>query len=247
VAKHIAVAGKGGTGKTTVASFVVRYLVEERKGSILAVDADPNSNLNEALGVEVAHTISSVLVDIKKNKVPAGMSKEIYMDMMLHKALIETEAFDLLVMGGPQGPGCYCYPNELLKRKMEVMDKNYDYVVIDNEAGMEHISRQTIENVDVMLVISDPTAKGVRSAVRIYELAKSLNIKIGKAYLVITKTDDPEPLKEEFKKSGLEFLGVIPYDPLVAEYDLQGKPLIQLPEESVAWSAARKLFEEIQL
>ncbi len=247
MAKHIAVAGKGGTGKTTVASFVVRYLVEERKGSILAVDADPNSNLNEALGVEVAHTISSVLVDIKKNKVPAGMSKEIYMDMMLHKALIETEAFDLLVMGGPQGPGCYCYPNELLKRKMEVMDKNYDYVVIDNEAGMEHISRQTIENVDVMLVISDPTAKGVRSAVRIYELAKSLNIKIGKAYLVITKTDDPEPLKEEFKKSGLEFLGVIPYDPLVAEYDLQGKPLIQLPEESVAWSAARKLFEEIQL
>jgi len=247
VAKHIAIAGKGGTGKTTVASFVVRYLVEAGKGSILAVDADPNSNLNEALGVKVDNTISSVLVDIKKNKVPTGMSKDIYMEMMLHKALVETEKFDLLVMGGPQGPGCYCYPNELLKREMEVMDKNYDYMVIDNEAGMEHISRQTIENVDVMLVISDPTAKGVRSAARIFDLAKSLNIKVGKAYLIVTKTDDPEPLKEEIKATGLEFLGVIPYDSLVAEYDLQGKPLIQLPEESVAWSAARKLFEKLPL
>lgn len=247
MAKHLAVAGKGGTGKTTIASFLIRYLVENRKGSILAVDADFNSTLNEALGLKIEKTISSILVDVKKNRVPTGMSKDMYIELMLHQAMIETNDYDLLVMGGPQGPGCYCFPTEILKRHLDNLDKNYDYMVIDNEAGMEHISRQTIENADIMLVVSDATAKGVRTAGRIYELAKSLNIRIGEAYLIITRIDDPTPLQSSIEITGLKLLGVIPFDPLVAEFDLAGKPLLELPGDSLAVSAALEMFGSIPL
>lgn len=245
--KHIAVAGKGGTGKTTTAALLIRYLIENKKGSILAVDADPNSNLNEALGVKVENTISNILVDVKKNNVPTGMTKQTYLELKLHQSLTETQHFDLLVMGGPPGPGCYCFPTELLKKHMEVLDNNYDYMVIDNEAGMEHISRQTIEDVDILLLISDPTAKGVRTVGKIYELAKSLKIEIGKAYIIVTKTSDVSELMDEIKATGLELLGVIPNDPLVAEYDLKGKPLMELPEDSPAVKASRELFEKLNL
>jgi CO dehydrogenase maturation factor len=246
MSKHIAVAGKGGTGKTTLASMLVRYLVETGKGSVLAVDADFNSTLNEALGLEVSDTIANVLADIKKNKVPTGMTKDVFIELKLHQALIETRDYDLLVMGGPQGPGCYCFPSEILKRNLESLDKNYDYMVIDNEAGMEHISRETIENVDILLVISDATAKGVRTAGRIYELAKRLQIRIGAAYLIVTRIADPEPLRSDIEATGLELLGVIPDDPLVTEYDLQGKPLMGLPADSPAVSASMKLFDKLR-
>lgn len=246
MSKHIAVAGKGGTGKTTLASMLVRYLVETGKGSVLAVDADFNSTLNEALGLEVSDTIANVLADIKKNKVPTGMTKDVFIELKLHQALIETRDYDLLVMGGPQGPGCYCFPSEILKRNLESLDKNYDYMVIDNEAGMEHISRETIENVDILLVISDATAKGVRTAGRIYELAKRLQIRIGAAYLLVTRIADPEPLRSDIEATGLELLGVIPDDPLVTEYDLQGKPLMGLPADSPAVSASMKLFDKLR-
>ena len=246
MSKHIAVTGKGGTGKTTLASMLVRYLVETGKGSVLAVDADFNSTLNEALGLEVSDTIANVLADIKKNKVPTGMTKDVFIELKLHQALIETRDYDLLVMGGPQGPGCYCFPSEILKRNLESLDKNYDYMVIDNEAGMEHISRETIENVDILLVISDATAKGVRTAGRIYELAKRLQIRIGAAYLLVTRIADPEPLRSDIEATGLELLGVIPDDPLVTEYDLQGKPLMDLPADSPAVSASMKLFDKLR-
>ncbi|MDH7576344.1 MAG: AAA family ATPase [Bacillota bacterium] len=247
MAKHIALAGKGGTGKTTIASLVVRYLIENKKGAVLAVDADPNSNLNEALGVEVKNSISNILVDIKKSNVPTGMTKDVYLELKLHQALTETKYFDLLVMGGPQGPGCYCYPTELLKRHIDVLDKNYAYMVIDNEAGMEHISRETIENIDIMLVISDATAKGVRTAGRIYELAKSLKIQISDAYLIVTKIEDSSSLQREIEQTGLKFLGAVPFDPLVAEYDLKGKPIMELPEDSPAVRATREMFEKLSL
>ncbi len=172
VSKHIAIAGKGGTGKTTLAAMLIRYLVEAGKGSILAVDADFNSTLNDALGLKVEATIANILADAKQNKVPTGMTKDVFIELKLHQALIETRDYDLLVMGGPQGPGCYCFPSEILKRGLETLDQNYDYMVIDNEAGMEHISRKTIEKIDILLVISDATAKGVRTAGRIYGLAQ---------------------------------------------------------------------------
>ncbi|AFV11722.1 carbon monoxide dehydrogenase nickel-insertion accessory protein AcsF [Thermacetogenium phaeum DSM 12270] len=247
MAKHLAMAGKGGTGKTTIASLLIRYLIEQKKGSILAVDADPNSNLNEALGFEVPNTISTILADIKKNNVPTGMTKETYLQLKLHQALVETKDVDLLVMGGPQGPGCYCFPTDLLKRHLAVLDKNYDYMVIDNEAGMEHISRQTIQDVDIMFVVSDATAKGVRTAGRIYELAKSLNIKIGEAYLIITKISDPEPLQSEIDATALNLLGIVPNDPMVVEFDLEGKPMMDLPASCPAVQATREMFGKLSL
>ncbi len=245
--KHIAVAGKGGTGKTTTAALLIRYLIENKKGSILAVDADPNSNLNEALGVKIENSISNILVDVKKNNVPTGMTKQTYLELKLHQSLTETKYYDLLVMGGPQGPGCYCFPTELLKKHIDILDKNYDYMVIDNEAGMEHISRETIENVDILLLISDPTAKGVRTVGRIYELARSLKINIGEAYIIITKTEDASDLQNEIDATGLKLLGVVPNDPLVAEYDLKGKPLMELPEDSPVIRATREIFRKLKL
>jgi CO dehydrogenase maturation factor len=246
MSKHIAVAGKGGTGKTTLASMLIRYLAEAKKGSVLAVDADFNSTLNEALGLEVAATIAKILADVKQNKIPTGMTKDVFIELQLHQALIETEDYDLLVMGGPQGPGCYCFPSEILKRHLDSLDKNYDYMVIDNEAGMEHISRELIENVDILLVISDATAKGVRTAGRIYDLSRRLQIRIGAAYLIVTRIADPEPLRSDIEATGLELLGAIPDDPLVAEYDLLGKPLMDLPADSPAVSASMKLFDKLR-
>jgi CO dehydrogenase maturation factor len=246
VSKHIAIAGKGGTGKTTLAAMLIRYLVEAGKGSILAVDADFNSTLNDALGLQVEATIANILADAKQNKVPTGMTKDVFIELKLHQALIETRDYDLLVMGGPQGPGCYCFPSEILKRGLETLDQNYDYMVIDNEAGMEHISRKTIEKIDTLLVISDATAKGVRTAGRIFGLAQRLQIRIGAAYLIVTRIDDPAPLEKEIAATGLKLLGAIPDDPLVTEYDLQGKPLLDLPADSPAVSASSNLFEKLR-
>lgn len=247
MAKHIAMAGKGGTGKTTVAALLIKYIVEQKKGATLAVDADPNSNLNEALGYEVPNTISSILADIKKSNIPKGMTKETYLQFELHRALIETDYVDLLVMGGPQGPGCYCFPNDILKRHLSNIDSSYRYLVADNEAGLEHISRQTIEDVDIMLVISDPTAKGVRTAGRIYQLARSMNINIADAYLIITKIFDPAPLQKEIEATGLKLLGVVPKDPLIMEHDLKGISMMELPDDSSAVQATRDMFSKLPL
>jgi len=247
MAKHIAMAGKGGTGKTTMAALLIKYLVEQKKGAVLAVDADPNANLNEALGYEISNTISSILVDIKKGDVPTGMPKETYLQFELHRALIETAYIDLLVMGGPQGPGCYCFPTDILKRHLTNLDRSYDYMVVDNEAGMEHISRKTIEDVDIMLVVSDATVKGVRTAGRIYELTRSLNIKAGDAYLIITKTSDPAPLQSEIEATGLRLLGAVPNDSMILDYDLKGKPMLELPADSPAVQATREMFGKLPL
>lgn len=246
MAKHIAMAGKGGTGKTTIAALLIKYLIEKKKGSILAVDGDPNANLNEALGLKVENTISKILADIKKGNVPTSMTKETYLQFELHRALVETDYVDLLVMGGPQGPGCYCFPNDILKRHLASMDRSYDYLVVDNEAGLEHISRKTIENVDIMLVISDPTAKGIRTAGRIYQLAKSLNINIGDAYLIVTKISDPAPLQKEINATGLQLLGVVPHDPKVVEHDLKGISMLDLPDDSAAVIATRDMFDKLK-
>jgi CO dehydrogenase maturation factor len=150
-------------------------------------------------------------------------------------------------MGGPQGPGCYCFPNDILKRHLSNIDSSYGYLVADNEAGLEHISRQTIEDVDIMLVISDPTAKGVRTAGRIYQLARSMNINIADAYLIITKISDPAPLQKEIEATGLKLLGVVPKDPLIMEHDLKGISMMELPDDSSAVQATRDMFSKLPL
>jgi CO dehydrogenase maturation factor len=243
---RIALAGKGGTGKTTVASLLIRYLIESRKGSILAVDADPNSTLNCALGVEIRKTISDIFNEARSIETTDNSVRGEYIKEKLpEEGLTRTENFDLLVVGLPQEEGCYCIPMSILKENMEKFHKDYDFMVIDDEAGMEYLSRQVIPQVEIMLVISDPTVKGVRTAGRIYELAESLNIYIGRAYLIVTKVSDPAPLKNEIEATGLELLGTVPLDDQLAEYDLHDRPLMELPLDSPAVQASYELFRKL--
>lgn len=251
MAKYVAVAGKGGVGKTTFTALLLRQMINNNHDiSILAVDADPNANLNEALGLEVTATISDLLEETKNPKaIPVGMPKDVFVEYRLQQTLVESQDIDLLVMGGPQGPGCYCYPNDLLRKYLENLGSNYDLIAIDTEAGLEHISRRTIPCVDTMFVISDSSARGIRSAGRVNELIKGLHSAVGEVYLVVTKTSDHslDTLSEEIEKTGLKLIGEIPLDSLVTELDLAGQPLYNLPDESKAVQAVQKILERTQI
>lgn len=247
---HIAVAGKGGTGKTTLAALIIRYLVERGKKPVLAVDADANANLNEALGLEVKETIASLLEQTRDPKaIPAGMTKDLFIEYRLNAALSESRDVDLLVMGGPEGPGCYCYPNDLLRKYIESLSKGYPYLVMDNEAGLEHLSRRVAQDVDILFVVSDATARGIRSAGRVHHLVRSLKTRVDRMYLVVTKTLDGalEALQEEIVNTGLELAGEIPLDPAVAEYDLRGRPLFELPATAPAVLAVQGIMDRVKV
>jgi len=248
---QIAVAGKGGTGKTSFTALLIRHLAKDTKKSILAVDADANANLNEALGLELPATISELIASTKDPKaVPAGMTQETYIEYKLQSSLVESDLVDMLVMGGPDGPGCYCFPNNLLRGYMEKLGKGYNYVVMDNEAGLEHISRRVTQDIDYMFVISDISARSIRSAGRVRQLLDSIKSNIKNLYLVVTKTqaqEDVETLKGEIEKTGLNLIGVIPFDPLVAKYDLMSQPLFELPEESAAVQAVEAILQKVQI
>lgn len=245
MSKLIAVAGKGGTGKTTFTAILLKELVNLKK-TILAVDADPNANLNEALGMDVENTISEAVDSVKANEVPTGMTKEGFIEWKLSQSLIETQYLDLLVLGVPHGSGCYCYPNDLLRRHLDNLRVNYDYVVTDNEAGLEHLSRQVVQDIDHFFIISDASARGIRSAGRVKEIVGGLQTKVHNAYLIVTKAMDTgiDDLMGEIKATGLELIGVIPYDPMVAEYDLKSKPLFDLPDDSKAVQAVREIINK---
>jgi len=243
----IALAGKGGTGKTTVAGMLIKYLIKMGKTPILAVDADSNANLNEVLGLEVDDTLGGAREEMKKGIVPNGMTKDIFMDMKLQQAIIEDDGYDLIVMGQPEGPGCYCAANTLLTGFLEKLTSNYPYIVMDNEAGMEHISRLTTSNVDILLTISDTSRRGLQAAMRIDDLAKSLNIGVSKSYLVINQTKGavPDMALDMIKEKGIDLAGTIPEDHTVYEYDLNGRPTIEMPEDNPAVRAAFDIFEKI--
>ncbi|PKM82086.1 MAG: carbon monoxide dehydrogenase [Firmicutes bacterium HGW-Firmicutes-14] len=245
-AKLVAVAGKGGTGKTTFTALLLKELVNTRKSAILAVDADPNANLNEALGMEIENTISEAVDSVKAGEVPTGMTKEGFIEWKLSQSLIETRYIDLLVLGVPHGSGCYCYPNDLLRRHLGNLRENYDYVITDNEAGLEHLSRQVVQDIDYFFIISDASARGIRSAGRVREIVSGLQTKVFNTYLVVTKAmDGIEDLMDEIKATGLELVGVIPYDPMVAEYDLKNKPIYDLPDDSKAVQAVREIVKKV--
>ncbi|SPF50097.1 anaerobic carbon-monoxide dehydrogenase/CO-methylating acetyl-CoA synthase accessory protein AcsF [Candidatus Desulfosporosinus infrequens] len=244
--KYIAVAGKGGVGKTTFTALLLRQMVHRGNGiSVLAVDADPNANLGEALGLTVTATISDLLEQTKDPKaIPNGMSKQIFIEYKLSQALVETKDIDLFAMGGPQGAGCYCYANDLLRKYIETTGENYDFVVVDSEAGLEHISRRTIPRIDEMFVISDSSARGVRSAGRVHELIRGLKSAVGSLHLIVTKSSagSMESLSDEIERTGLTLIGDIPLDPMVVEYDLAGKPLYDLPDDAVAVKAVESIL-----
>ena len=247
MAFSIALAGKGGTGKTTVAGLLIKYLVKTGKTPILAVDADSNANLNEVCGLIVNDTLGKAREEMKKGIVPSGMTKDVFMNMKLQQAIVEDDGFDLIVMGQPEGPGCYCAANTLLTGFLEKLTGNYPYIVMDNEAGMEHISRLTTSNVDILLIISDTSRRGLQAAFRINDLAKNLNIGVSKSYLIINQVKDApsDAILDFVKENGLELAGTIPEDNDVYEYDLNGRPTIEIPEDNKAVKAAFEIFDKI--
>jgi CO dehydrogenase maturation factor len=237
----IAVAGKGGTGKTSLCGLLIRYLTERKRGPVLAVDADANANLNEVLGVSV-HTTVGRLREDSLNAVkstaprPAGMSMEQLFDYQIQQAVIEAKGFDLLVMGRPEGAGCYCAANNIIRKYMDKLADSYRYTVMDNEAGLEHLSRRTTQDTDLLLIISDPTVRSVMTAGRIHALVEDLALNVKRTVLIVNRAHerDAAALKETIEQQGVEFAGFIPEDKLIFDYDINGRPLIQLPPDSQA-------------
>jgi CO dehydrogenase maturation factor len=242
----IALAGKGGTGKTTVAGMLVRYLVQREKTPVLAVDADANANLNEVLGLTLRATLGEAREEMKKG-VAAGMTKDVFMQMKIQEAVVEAEGFDLIVMGRPEGTGCYCAANSLLTQYLDKLMVNYASIVIDNEAGMEHLSRMTTNNIDALLVVSDPTKRGLQAAARILELTRELKLNIGRSFLLVNQAKDSQvsSIESFIKGYNMDLLGVIPDDSKVREFDLQGIATIELDEGSIALRAAYDAFDRM--
>lgn len=247
----IAVSGKGGTGKTTVASLLVRILWEKAGKPVLAVDADPNANLNQALGVPVKAAVGDIrerLLDEKDTLSPA-QTKEDYLNYMIQSSLSEYEGFDLLVMGRPEGPGCYCYVNNLLRKIIDSITSSYALVVMDTEAGLEHFSRRTTRDIDALLITTDPTSRGIATAKRISELTKEINTKVGRQYVIANRVPDAtrDRVVQDIAAAGLDCIGVVPEDPLVQEFDINGKPIVKLPENSAAYKATLEIAGRLQI
>lgn len=228
MAFFIAMAGKGGTGKTTVAGLIVRSLLNAGKGPLLAVDADANCNLNEVLGVKLTETIGRIREEM--GSVPEGMTKDAYIGYRVQQALVESENFDMIAMGRPEGAGCYCFANVLCKKYVDILADNYNYVVIDNEAGLEHMSRRTTHGADLMIIVSDSSQRGVVTASRIRDLCEELKLKIKKIVLIINRADGElsDATKAEIEKTGLELACVLPADATLRSMDEKGVPTLGL-------------------
>lgn len=245
----IAVSGKGGTGKTTICALIINYLLQKNLVPILAVDADPNANLAESLGVEVTMTVGKVLNDFlkQKEKLPFGLVKESLIESKLYEILLEEKGFDLLVMGQGEGPGCYCYPNAVLRDSIDKLSQNYKYVIIDNQAGLEHISRRTNGDLDTLLLISNPTLKGIKTVGHLQNLVKELEIKIKKIYLVVNMVVDnlPVEIMDEIKRQNLDLLEVIPEDKNIEYVDIHGLSINNLPADSPVVLKIESLIKKI--
>lgn len=248
MSKIIAFAGKGGVGKTTVASLVVRYLGAAGKSPILAVDADPNSNLGETMGLDVPTTIGDIREDYMRDPqgIPSGMDKVNYLELLIEQALIERAQFDLLVMGRQEGQGCYCMVNNILNNFTDKLSAHYKYMVVDNEAGMEHLSRRTSGEVDMLYLVTDYSLRGLRAVRRINDMLQSLKLKVGSTAIIVTR--GPEKLSDTFlaevEEIGLPIAGVIPNDPALLEFDMERRSLLELPDESLSVAAIQKVMEE---
>ena len=236
--------------------MIIQYLGEKGKGPILAVDADANSNLNEVLGVKVEATLGDVREEVarsemaKDNPIPAGMTKADYMEFKFDDALVEDDDFDLLVMGRTQGKGCYCFVNGLLQAQLQRLEKNYPYIIVDNEAGMEHISRGVLPSMQTAILVSDCSRRGVQAVGRIAELIKECDMHPSQVGLIINRAPGGvlnEGTKEEIEKQGLHLLGVVPQDETVFEYDCDGTPTTQLPEDSPVKKAIREIVDNLGL
>ena len=256
----IALAGKGGVGKTTIAGMVVKYLIQSTSGAVLAIDADPSSNLNMVLGLDLDWTVGEIregmLSQVKESllgsgaamgALPGGVSKRDYLDMQIRSSLSEGDRFDLIAMGRSEGPGCYCAVNHNLREVVDSISKNYSFVVIDNEAGMEHLSRRTTRDVQHLLIVSDPTQRGIVAAERIAGFRNELDIRIEHAYLVLNRLNGeiPAALQERIDALDIPLLGVVPADRELAEYEFSGRPLVELGDELAVYQAVAGMLKSI--
>ncbi len=246
---NIAVAGKGGSGKTSITSLVIRYLLKKGLVPILAIDADPNANLGDSIGLSVKQTVGSIIVgfNMEKISIPPGMTKEAYLEIKLNDALVESKGIDLLSMGRGEGPECYCYPNLMLRKFADSLMGNYAYTVMDNEAGMEHLSRRTTQNIDELLLISNHSVKGVRTIARLKELVNELKLVIKRQSVIINSVPGGvDPLvSAEMARLGIEPAATVPYDEEIYRYDLELKPLTGLPDSAKAAKAVDALMDRL--
>jgi CO dehydrogenase maturation factor len=247
----IAIAGKGGSGKTTIASLLIKLLTQ--KGAVLAIDADPATNLNLALGMPLSDTVGKVREEmaakVKARTMEPGLAKQDYLDIKIGEALVESQQIDLLAMGRPEGPGCYCAANNMIRTCVDRLGKNYDYVVIDCEAGMEHISRQTTRDIDVMLLVSDLTVRGILTAANMKALMKDLRTYVAKIYLIVNRATSPLPPKiaQTIEEASLQVIALIPEDPKIKELEAQGTPLIELPADSALQKVVAEVAKKLGL
>src|SRR4030066_339085 len=256
----IALAGKGGVGKTTIAAMVIKYLVLNKPGPVLAIDADPSRNLNLVLGVDLDWTVGDIredmLAQVKSSllgggaamgSLPGGVTKHDYLDYKIRSSLAEGDAFDLIAMGRSEGTGCYCAVNHNLREVIDSISKNYRYIVIDNEAGMEHLSRRTTRDVQHLMIVSDPTQRGIVAAERIASFRNELDIRIEQAYLIINRlpSDLPEALKTEIDRLGIPLLGTVKADSELSNYEFTGKPLVELGNDSPVYQAVAEMMSRI--
>ena len=250
----IAVAGKGGVGKTTTCGMIIDYLCKKNRGPVLVVDADANANLNEVLGVELETSLGQIREEMAqaelKKTIPAHMTKGDYAEMKFSQALIEEDDFDMLVMGRTQGEGCYCFVNSMLKRQMDKYVPNYSYVVMDNEAGLEHVARGTLPHVDTMLLISDCSRRGVQAAARLAEMVEEMELHPGQMGLIVNRAPGgqlDEGIKAEIEKHGLKLFGVLPQDEAVYRCDCDGEPSAYLPETDPMKAALKGIMQSLGL
>ena len=249
--KTIAISGKGGTGKSTLAALIIRWLSEHVSQSILAVDADSNVNLNDLLGVELKETVGTIREEMKAkvSNLPGGMTKQQFLEYKIQLSLIEEAAFDLIAMGRPEGPGCYCYANNLLRDILRTLGENYDFVVIDNEAGMEHLSRRTTKNIDVLLIVSDPSVRGIQAVAKISRLLKELEARVVEKHLILNRVRNAlsRSVKKVIEEEGLKLLHSIPEDEELLKMDQDGNPIWKIKPKSSAYQAVGELMKKIEL
>ena len=244
MATTIAISGKGGSGKTTLAAMIVGILRNQTKGTILAVDADPNSSLGLIMGVEPAGTIAQIREDARAAPAAnAGIDRVRSFEYGIQQAITEAKGFDLLTMGRPEGPHCYCAVNNILRTFLGKLSSQYQYVIIDNEAGMEHLSRRTTNNVDLLCIVAEQTPLGCITTQRIFELAKRLPIAV-KEIGIIWNNTKVDVVENEIDKFKIQCFGYVPYDETVLGASMQGRPILDLEANSPAFSALRKILED---
>lgn len=252
----IAVSGKGGVGKTTLCGLLIQYLCDTGKKPVLAVDADANANLNEVLGVEVGVTLGELREEIEragvdpKYKIPSGITKAAYLESRLGDALTEEEDYDLMVMGRSQGQGCYCFVNGIVQTQVQKLQNHYPYIVVDNEAGMEHISRGILPTMEIAILVSDCSRRGVQAAGRLAEMVRELDLGPKEVGLIVNRAPGGrlnDGVREEIDRHGLKLMGVVPHDDTVYEYDAEGRPSVTVPENSPVKQAVRAIFDQLAL